>query len=270
MNEVSHQKRLDSAYIDELITGLRRLREDELAERYGPTGFALDESRIKPTPLPVHGRVPELIRPDGTAPIEDDAKNAILVYKYLGRMTEEQAADRRLWAYLTHSDFRDYTYARWGRPKSVKVVQSRWFKREGRQGLLGNSLARLWWGAHLTHSPWERDPYLEPLARSELDEYVYTRWLYQNSNIFQGVVARQFGSSLRLRICFLEALRRRASDFANLSDLSNKVQVRINLVCSYRELAALPFDKLMSIMEGMVVSVMAQLSNKRDETSGSS
>lgn len=262
MTDVGYQKRLEGGYIDEMITALR---EGELAEKYGPMGFLLDESRIKPTPLPLHGRVPELVRPDGTAPVEDDAKNAILVYKYLGRMTEEQAADGRLWAYLTHTDFRAYTFARWGEPKTVAVVRSRWFKREGRQGLLGNSMARLWWGAHLTHAPWERDPYLEPLAKRGLDDYDYTRWLYKNSNIFQGVVARRFGSSLRLRICFLEALRRRASDFANLSDLSEYVERQINLVCSYRELAELPFEKLMAVMEGMVAGVMTRLAKTAGE-----
>jgi len=264
MTEVSYQKRLESRYIDTLIT---ELREDDLAKKYGVVGFSLDESRIKLTPLPVYGRVPELIRSDGSAPVEDDFKNAILVYKYLGRMTEEQAADRRLWAYLTHTDFRAYTFARWGQPKTVNVVKNRWFKREGRQGLLGNSIARLWWGAHLTHAPWERDSYLEPLGKESLDDFEYTRWLYKNQNIFQGVVARRFGSSLRLRICFLEAMRRRASEFANLSDLSELVERQINLVCSYRELAELPFEKLMSIMEGMVVGVMARLPKKGTEAS---
>jgi len=265
MTEVSYQQRLEGGYVDQLIT----IREAELDTRYGPVGFRLDDSRIKPTPLPLYGRVPELIRPDGSAPVEDDAKNAILVYKYLGRMTEEQAADRRLWSYLTHADFRLYTFKRWGKPKSVKVVRNRWFMRQGRQGLLGNAMARLWWGAHLTHAPWERDSYLEPLGKQRLDEFVYTRWLYRNSNIFQGVVARRFGSSLRLRIAFLEALRRRASDFANLSDLSEQVERRINLVCSYRELAELPFAKLMSVLETMVENVMATLPKKTNVSGGS-
>lgn len=259
---ISYQKRLEGGYIDQLTANLR---QDELATKYGPIGFELDESRIKPTPLPLHGGVPELVRPDGSAPVEDDAKNAILVYKYLGRMTEEQAADRRLWSYLTHAEFRPYTYARWGKPKTVDVVKNRWFMLRERQGLLGNAMARLWWGAHLTHAPWERDPYLEPLGKLRLDEFEYTRLLYQNQNIFQGVLARRFGSSLRLRIGFLEALRRRASRFANLTDLSEQVERRINLVCSYRELAELPFEKLMSILEGMVVGVMAGLPKKASD-----
>jgi hypothetical protein len=266
MTEIKYQKRLEGAYIDWLIA---TLREDELGVKYGPVGLPLEESRIKPTPLPLYGRVPELLRPDGSAPVEDDAKNAILVYKYLGPMTAEQAADRRLWSYLTHTDFRLYTYRRWGEPKTLNVVRNRWFMRQGRQGLLGNAMARLWWGTHLTHAPWERDSYLESLGKEGLDEFTYTRWLYKNQNIFQGVVARRFGSSLRLRIAFLEAMRRRASDFANLSDLSEQVERRINLVCSYRELAELPFETLMSILEGMVGKVMATLSKTANAKNGS-
>lgn len=247
------QDRLDSDYVDELI---ERLSEPNILDIYRGKSFSLDQERVRPTMIPLHGRPPVLVEADRTTSAKHDAKNAKLVHKYLGSITPEQAADRRLWAHLTHTDFWSYTQARFPLKESdntPKVVKSRWFLRERRQGLLGNAVARLWWGAHMTYAPWEQSSYFSPLRGESLGDYAYTELLFRNQNVFQGIVARRFGGSLRLRICFLEALRKRASDYGNMSGLADAVQQRVNLECSYRVLSALPLDALLETMEEHVM-----------------
>ena len=84
------QNRLDGDYVDELI---ERLSEPGVLVSYRAKNFSLDQERIRPTMIPLHGRTPVLVEADGTTSAKHDAKNAKLVHKYLGSITPEQAAD---------------------------------------------------------------------------------------------------------------------------------------------------------------------------------
>lgn len=260
MTEPPPQLCIASDYCAELKA---RLADNHIHSDYGAAGpIQLDSTRLKRTPITPAGPPPHLLNEDGGTSPADDGKNAILVHKHLKNMTSAQGADERLWTYLTHTAFHDYTKARWGiegGADKAKHIRNRWFLRGGRQGLLSNSVARLWWAAHLTYAPWERDSYFEPLQERHTDDYVYTRWIFDNQNMFQGLVARRFGSSFRVRICMLEAFERRAKPFSNRSALSEAVERRINLVCSYRVLSALPLDSLLSMMEHHVQELMDAL-----------
>lgn len=248
--DASYQLCLDRDYCDELKA---RLSSIDIDAEYGAPGpLELDPTRLKRTPIILTSPVPMLLEEDATTSPSHDAKNAILVHKYLGQMTSAQGADERVWAYLTHTSFHDYARARWGIEGGAdqpRHIRNRWFLRGGRQGLLSNAVARLWWAAHLTHAPWDRDPYFAPLREKHSDDYVFTRWIFDNQNMFQGLVARRFGSSFRVRVCMLEAFDRHAKAHPNRSALSEAVERRLNLVCSYRVLSALPFENLMSVME---------------------
>lgn len=253
---------LSGSYHDELKSGLDEL---DVVEVYGAGPRQLDQGRLMKTPVVLRGPAPDLLQEDRTTSPKDDAVNAMQVHRYLGLMTSLQGADQRVWAYLTHAVFHEYTKARWGvegGKDPAKHVRNRWFMRGGRQGLLGNSIARLWWGAHMTYAPWESDPYFEPLSHEHEDDYVYTRMLFRNQNLYQGLVARRFGSSARVRIGLLEALYRQANDHANLSALSEEVERRVNLVCSYRVLSALPLETLLKVLGDHVDHARTALETK--------
>jgi hypothetical protein len=250
---------MTTSYVDELIANLKGM---DISDVYNGKRFDVDTKRVLEAPLELDADEPPQLLLDGTTSANQDGRNAILVHRYLGQMTAQQAAERRLWVYLTHVDFFEYTHKRWpGTRGANKVahIENRYFFRPGRQALNGNSIARLWWGAYLTYAPWQRDSYFASLEKEHSDEYELTRMLFAKQNIFQGVMLRRFGSSDRVRICFLEALRRNALTFANMTDLSEQVEQRINLVCSYRELTALPFERLLEFMKKQVVLVMGGL-----------
>ena len=58
---------------------------------------------------------------DGDKPSDADATNALLVFRNLRDLTPQQAADERLWVYLSHFDCADYVAKRWlgSRPENV-------------------------------------------------------------------------------------------------------------------------------------------------------
>lgn len=243
-----HQLCLETSYLEDLK---RSLDVVDINEVYGATSFSLDQKRLKITPITLAGPAPDLVGEKGTTGPSDDAKNAILLHRWMPGMSSAQGGDPRLWTYLTHSHFWSYARSRWGiegGKSQVRHILNRWFLRGGRQGLNSNAVARLWWGAHLTYAPWVVDPlYFSTIERD--DEYALTRRIFSQQNMFQGLVSRRFGSSFRVRVCLLEAFERLASSHSNLSALSEDVEKKVNLVCSYRVLSALPFEKLMALME---------------------
>lgn len=245
MTSQDHQRCMRSDYVKDL--GFALSNPSHL-ERYDQQTFELDDSRLLDTPVTLHTKTPNLLAPDAT-----DASNSILIHRYLFDLRPDQATDTRLWTYMTHSDFFAYTKERWpGRRSSNRAqhVRNRYFLRGGRQGQLQNAVARLWWGAHFTYAPWERVPDLKPLEALHTDPYVYTRRIFSTQELFQGLMARVFGSSPIVRICYLEAIERLsvAGKIPKLADTLKRLSRNLNLVSSYRVLDALPFDVLMPIM----------------------
>jgi hypothetical protein len=92
-----------------------------------------------------------------------DAENVRRVFQWLHHLTPVQASDPRLWAYLTHSAYADYTAARWPIDAESDVtdrVRDRYFlEGEGLASLVRNSIARLWWFGYLTRDSKQADPF---------------------------------------------------------------------------------------------------------------
>ena len=63
--------------------------------------------------IETQGKIPNLktLKKD---PASEDLKNAIALHKFYRNLDETQASDPRFWAYLSHVEFRKYTFARWG------------------------------------------------------------------------------------------------------------------------------------------------------------
>ena len=88
---------------------------------------------------------------------KDDATNAIMLYEAF-KITPLQATNKYMWAYMCHvdPDCRRYVQSRWPDAK----IDQRYFVPGGGDGLYYfNALSRLWWCAHLTVDPSNRDPY---------------------------------------------------------------------------------------------------------------
>lgn len=150
----------------------------------------------------------------------NDLENAIALYEAFPELTETQASDPRLWAYLTHVTLRDYVFARWplggsceqikGDDKQQSMVSdfilSHWFASSGTDRLLRrNAAARLWWPVHLTYAPWLREP--EFFADLETaDPYRFTKILLSMESIYAEVLERGLGRDNRILITVLEFL----------------------------------------------------------------
>ena len=85
--------------------------------------------------------------------IKDDPARCASIYKALQNLTPKQATDERIWAYLTHFVFWDYTRARWqlkgDKEKRKKIILSHFFVSGIRGMVRDNAVSRLWWMAHV-------------------------------------------------------------------------------------------------------------------------
>jgi hypothetical protein len=190
---------------------------------------------------------------------EYDADSAIALYGWLGRIEEVLATDERLWVTLSHEQFLAYTRSRWPVPsdeaKAIKSVRAHWFVGGGLGGLRRNSMARLWWAAHLTHAPWEDDqdgPEFSAYKPADGDPFVYTRVLFMNQNVYQALLEREFGSSRRVLIAMLEVIRR-APAMRATDAFSNALGKQVNLLSAFREISALPAATLVTTFEQLAL-----------------
>lgn len=240
---------------DLALKGLEeRALTDEGSARYrqpGPFDFAPElllefphETRSEPPTLTV---VEDTRRGRASSEFE----HALKIYEWLGPLSETEARDPRLWAWMSHVPFADFTRARWPIPPDTKGARNsildHWFVRgEGRSSLRRHAIARLWWAVHLTRAPWEQDEALLPLHAE--DPYIYTRLLLGNQDVFFHTLEREFGSDRRILVALLEVIRRSSRKPGPLVKWLAK---EVNLACRYRELNLLPVEELISLMESL-------------------
>lgn len=111
-------------------------------QRY-PCGFR--ESKVETSEL-----ADQLVT-DNKKPQTTDAKNALVVYKSLQRLTPHQASIERLWVYLCHFECAQYVSARWlyQRPddekNAVQKIGNHFFAAGNRALIRDNGISRLWW-----------------------------------------------------------------------------------------------------------------------------
>ncbi|MDA7660007.1 DUF6339 family protein [bacterium] len=174
----------------------------------------------------------------------DDVGNAQRIYESLRNLTPVDASRAELWAYLAHTDYFEYTKARWlngNAPKSRGVVLTR-FLGLGQAKLGRHAVSRLWWSAHLTRAPWEQDPALECFKHD--DPYHFTGLILGTQDVYQGLLERRFGRDLRLRITVMQLLKERAEAGVTPAAADAKRVFKIvNQMLSYLDLGLLePMD----------------------------
>ena len=181
-----------------------------------------------------------------------DSENAAVLYDALYMITESEASDVRFWAYLAHSPLYDYMKRRWAIPadsdSAEGVISRRWlFMADTRpRALMRQGLSRLWWGAHLTRAPWEIDDFFLPVKKR--DPFHYTKLLFEDQDVFEGLLGRSFGRDRRLLICVLEQIYRDKKLRGN-RDRFRDFMRKINLTCVHTVLGISDFEDLMTIMK---------------------
>ena len=235
-----------------------QLRElEDLSFYTGKNELQIDEEMIvESRQTDVVARVPQL-----DPAIDSDAENAMKIYAYLP-LNPTQASDTRLWTYMTHVTFREYTKSRWSLKESSTDSQKRsyiedhWFSSGSSRSLRRNSISRLWWAAHLTVAPWEKDSYFESLKST--DRYAYTRILLSSQDVAQQLLERRLSWSNEMLIALLEYFRSDDTFLHNRALCRNFLK-EINLVLGYRKLMTLDLQQLLVEIRGIGNDIKADL-----------
>jgi hypothetical protein len=214
--------------------------------------------------------MPSMIKVPDTAPelspdISEDVNNSIKLYEYLTNMDKTQASDKRLWVYLSHVTFREYTIDRWGikvpsdelsvnkelQKRTITYLLEHWFVGSNDRSMRRHSLARLWWAAYLTVAPWEQEPEYFAGLSSE-DRFVYTKILFASQDIYQQVLERGLGRSNHILIAILEFLRQNPE--LQVRENMRMMMKELNLTLGYRQLDPLSFDELLEVVKEAATS----------------
>ena len=155
---------------------------------------------------------------------EQDAANAMVVYTALSRLTRHQAADDRLWTYLTHFECPDYVSDRWLRRRdrpdddeaAARRVLQHFMVSDVRSLIRDNGVSRLYWLGRVAHEVDEASPerFLEVLlylqdVRSALIERPAVSMNTSVLRVIYRVMLEDFedGKALFTRITFREWMK---------------------------------------------------------------
>ncbi len=256
MNKNQSQKILKSSTL-ERIKG--ELRFGSSLGGYFKESYLLNDTDLWPSNILVQGKIPELSTPEKDL-ASTDIDNAITLYEYYGDLDETQASDPRLWTYLSHIGFRKYTLARWGlsgtledlkdpikKSKAITYLFEHWFVGGNDRDLRRHAVARLWWAAHLTRSPWESDPDFFGELKKD-DPYYYTRILLSTQDIYQQVLERAMGRSNHILISVLDYLANNP-DFARSREKIRTLMKELNLAYGTKKIITLNHEALKSLVE---------------------
>lgn len=223
-----------------------QVKKDGVTSPYrSKAGFKLDpDGLFLETMIKSAGPLPALQVPSSGALSASDAGNAVELHKVFPKLSPAIASDQRLWAWMTHGEYFSYCKNRWpvnGKKQSTdrNLILTRWFFSKGIQR---NAIARLWWAAHLTHAPWDVEPRLERFRKS--DPYHYTPVILMNQDIYQGLLERDFGRSLILRIVILDVLDGLKTSSSAFTTLVTKFMLGVNFLMKHTDLESIPVDTL--------------------------
>jgi hypothetical protein len=257
MNKNQTQKIFKRSIVEKMRNDLR---SGASLESYFKESYPAKGADLWPSTIVVQGKPPVLKAPKSD-PVSADLDNAIALYDYYRNLDETQASDPRLWAYLSHVEFRKYSLARWGlkspldklkenpseMTKAINYVLEHWFINSNDRDLRRHAVARLWWAARLTYAPWESDPeFFSDLKNA--DSYHYTRILLSTQDIYQQVLERAMGRSNRILISVLDYLQKHRA-FAESREKVRTLMKELNLAYGTKEIIILDRKPLASLIE---------------------
>lgn len=142
-----------------------------------------------------------LLLPQNASPDKDGSSAERLYALLKDKITPAQAADPRLWTYLSHETCWDYMIKRWN-PAKIQAggkttdIERRYFvKGTAIRSFTRHGIARLWWLAHLTYDRKRNDPY-------EL-----TKVLFRDQNIQHHLLERNFGMNRNVLHAILDIIK---------------------------------------------------------------
>jgi hypothetical protein len=245
MNKQNYFK--DSSYC---LSLLRRLANDETLIDYHKQNVDYDRN-ANLSLLHTTYNIPNLTNCEPSG----DAENSINIYKYLNDLDLSFAAQPVLWTYLTHVTFRQYTQKRWRLPaiipddeknlrKAKSLIAERWFY-QGSKAMSHNALARLWWAAHLTVSPWNQDVKFKSLK--DEDDFIYTRVIFSNQDMHTSLMEREVFQSKTLYFATLDLLRTHPELVSkeHIQDLSKE----LNLIAGFKKIEAMTFEDTQALVK---------------------
>jgi len=111
---------------------------------------------------------------------KNDFQNTCHIYEALKNLSSVEAANERLWSFLSHGPYWKYNTERWNNGK----IQTRFFfKSKGIGGLVLNGISRLWWFGKVTYDESKSDP------------WKLTKVLLSSQDIQTGLLQRTIGRS---------------------------------------------------------------------------
>ena len=270
MTKKQFQKIFRMATVDRLRC---ELRSGESLKTYFEPKFSVQEKDILQSTIEVNGNSPSLKMPKDDI-VSADLENTISLYNYYKGIDETQASDPRFWTYLSHIEFRPYSLARWGlaekyksatneadKKKAVNQILDHWFISGNDRDLRRHAIARLWWAAHLTYAPWEKDSdFFSDLKKQ--DPYYYTKVLLSTQDIFQQVLERSMCRSQRILISVLDYLDRN-KEFASSRDNIRDLMKELNLVYGTKKIITLDKNSLLQLIGQIAeeISLTAKMEN---------
>lgn len=241
------------------------LRSGVSLESYFKESFDVQPEELQPSTILPQGKTPTLDAPEDN-PVASDIENAIALHGYYSGLDETQASDPRLWTYLSHVQFREYSLARWGyggifkdlnqedKSKAINYFLEHWFVGSNDRDLRRHAIARLWWAAHLTHAPWEAEnEYFSDIEKD--DPYFYTRILFSTQDIYQQVLERAMGRSNRILISVLDYLATH-TEFAGSREKVRTLMKELNLAYGSKKLIVLERPALKALIEQVASEII--------------
>ncbi|MGR0319455.1 DUF6339 family protein [Agromyces sp. ZXT2-3] len=196
-------------------------------------------------------------RPDLGAMLKASAKFSDLaraLYTWIGAMKPDEAADHRLWSYLSCVTFQDFTAERW--PLSDRNLGSRFDARwivtsPNRDRLVRNSISRMWWAAHLVHDP----GMTRHLSAERSDPFAYLDVISLREDTFLGIMDRDLAGCPDVLFAILDHFERTGGLASE--DYARRLLKEVVLISGYAELGSLDFDEITERIEGVASRILA-------------
>ncbi|MDO4511350.1 MAG: DUF6339 family protein [Bacteroidales bacterium] len=168
------QKTFKDSYTKQLIDGVKSGR---ILPNYASDTFEIDETQIRSiagvyTPLGLQNKLFMASRKDGKL---HGAEVAITLFEAYKNITPLIASDESFWAYLCHTELRNFAMHEWPWDKTKHKANYALAHYFFGKNYSRNALASLWWGVYLSYD-YDRE------AKGE-DPYTLTRVFFKNYSL---------------------------------------------------------------------------------------
>lgn len=252
------QKTFKDTYTKQLIDGVKSGR---ILDSYATESFEIEESQLRYiagvyTPIGLQERMLDAAKKDGK---QHGVEAAIELYKAYKGLTPLIASDESFWAYLCHTELKDFVCQEWpweqAKNQTSYVLDHYFFG----NGYTRNALASLWWSVYFSYDS-EREKKGE-------DPYTLTRIFFRNYSLrvkWLTVVLRIPNALLGI----LEYLNEHPEMIDN--SIENKglfISKYFNMLGATKQLSSLPkrfFMKEMGKLHPVIMSIhgRADVTNK--------